>query len=224
MPRLSKREAERLFGALAAKTEAPVQSGRTVLAAPTSPIAKPAPRSPALVDKAGTIVMLGLDPGSRVTGVGIVAGNGATARLVHVQALRTKVDAPLSERLGFLFTEVKSLIERHRPDEAAVETVFAAKNPASALKLGQARGAILAACAVMGVPVFGHDPTQIKKTLTGQGRAEKEQVAFMVNQILGVDEKFPKDASDALAAALCRLSLRRFEAIAGAATGEGVRL
>lgn len=163
------------------------------------------------------LVVLGLDPGSNVTGFGVVAEVSGQARLVEAGCVRTKAKDDFCARLGAIYHGVREVIEKHRPDEAALEEVFVARNAASALKLGQARGAAVAACAASELPVFGYSPAQVKKSLVGAGRADKDQVAFMAAQVLGVKKiDGPRDATDALAVALCRLSLRKYAKLAGA--------
>ena len=167
---------------------------------------------------AGPVVVLGLDPGSQVTGYGVVREASGRAELLAVGTIRTPSGGEMAERLGVIFTRVAELIRAHSPDEAAIESVFVSKNTASALKLGQARGAAMAACAVAGVSVAGYAPTQVKKSLVGVGRAEKEQVAFMVAQILGVKKPdWALDASDALGVAICHLNERRLRRMTGCA-------
>ncbi len=161
------------------------------------------------------VVVLGVDPGTRITGWGVVAEVSGQARLLGAGTLRPDPKAEMCWRLGELFEGVAGLIRAHGPAEAAIEEVFAAKNASSALKLGQARGAIMAACAVNGVVVQGYAPGEIKKSLVGGGRAEKSQVAFMVGQVLGCKADWALDASDALAAAICHLNMRRFSRLAG---------
>ncbi|MBG0775453.1 MAG: crossover junction endodeoxyribonuclease RuvC [Desulfovibrionaceae bacterium] len=164
------------------------------------------------------VVVLGIDPGTRITGYGVVAEESGSARLVAVGTIRPPANAPMERRLAAIFKGVSELIAAHAPDEAALEEVFTARNVGSALKLGQARGAILAACGLAGVPVVGYEPTKIKKAVVGQGRAEKDQVAFMVAQILGQrNPGWAVDASDALAAAVCHLNTRRLNRLAGVA-------
>jgi crossover junction endodeoxyribonuclease RuvC len=118
-------------------------------------------------------------------------------------------DADFSARLGAIFTELKDILRRCSPEEAAVEELFTCKNIASALKLGQARGVAVGACASLGIPVAGYSPALVKKSLTGNGRAEKVQVSFMVGRLLGVKESWGEDAGDALALCICHLNLRR---------------
>lgn len=163
------------------------------------------------------VVVLGLDPGSRITGFGVVAEVSGQARLVEAGTIRTG-DKDMAARLGVIFSKVAKVIERHGPTEAAIENVFVSANTASALKLGQARGAAMAACAVAGLPVAGYEPSKVKKSLVGAGGADKRQVAFMVARVLGVrNPDWAVDASDALAVAVCHLNERRFKKMAGLA-------
>ena len=164
------------------------------------------------------ITVLGVDPGSRCTGFGVVQEVSGQARLVVAGCIRLDPKQPASPRLGELFARVQDLIGDYGPQAVAVETVFAARNPDSALKLGQARGAVLAACGRCGVPVFGYAPTVVKKAVTGVGRAEKEQVRFMVGRILGAGNTLPLDASDALAVAICYLHHQRLARLAAVQT------
>ncbi|EHJ49648.1 crossover junction endodeoxyribonuclease RuvC [Solidesulfovibrio carbinoliphilus subsp. oakridgensis] len=161
------------------------------------------------------MMVLGLDPGSRVTGYGVVRERSGVLELVAAGVVRTGSENDFPTRLGVIYTAVAELIGRLAPIEAAVENVFVSKNAGTALKLGQARGAALAACAVAGLPVFSYEPTIIKKSLVGTGRAEKSQVAFMVGRVLSCRETFALDATDALAAAVCHLNQRRLRRLCG---------
>ena len=158
------------------------------------------------------VTVLGLDPGSRVTGYGLIREEGGQPRLLKAGAIRTDSSAEWWVRLGQIFKGVEALILEYEPLESAMEEVFVAVNTSSALKLGQARGAAVAACAAHGVPVIGYEPTKVKKNLVGVGRAEKSQVAFMVGRILGVKPDWSSDAADALGLALCHLNMRRIKA------------
>lgn len=153
-------------------------------------------------------------------GFGLVRERSGVLSLVEAGVVRPPEEA-LSARLGRMYSRVEDLLRLHSPQAVAVEQVFFARNSASALKLGQARGAILAACGVHGVEVFGYEPTLVKKSLVGAGRAEKSQVSFMVGQLLGVRPEWAEDAGDALALAICHLNHSRFLAAVGAGQAAG---
>lgn len=161
--------------------------------------------------QSNTSVVLGLDPGSRCTGYGLVLERSGVLKYLEAGTIRPDRSQHLSARLGEIFQKLSVIIDWHQPTEAAVEDVFVANNTSSALKLGQARGAILVACADKGLSVSTYEPTQIKKTLVGVGRAGKGQVAFMVGQLLGVQPNWSRDSSDALAVAICHLNHRRLK-------------
>ena len=147
--------------------------------------------------------ILGLDPGLRHTGWGVidVAGN----RLTHVAdgVVSAPTDLPLGERLVALFRQINDVLERFRPDEAAVEETFVNKNPASTLKLGVARGVVLLAPAERGLPVAEYSANMVKKSVVGAGHAEKSQVELMVRRLLPGCTVVKADAADALAVAIC---------------------
>ena len=150
--------------------------------------------------------VLGIDPGSRITGYGIVeqAGN----RLVHVDngAIFTDSATDFPGRLKRIFDGLSQVIAEYRPDEVAVENIFFATNPQSALKLGQARGAAIVAAVNAGLPVAEYTALQVKQAVVGQGRAEKGQVQKMLKALLGLPEIAQADASDALAVAVCHIN------------------
>jgi crossover junction endodeoxyribonuclease RuvC len=162
--------------------------------------------------------VLGLDPGLRHTGWGIidVAGN----HLTHVAdgVVHAAADQPLAMRLVSLFRQITVVVERFRPDEAAVEETFVNRNPASTLRLGVARGVVLLAPAERGLPVAEYSANLVKKAVVGAGHAEKAQVQLMVRRLLpGCDGGDP-DAADALAVAICHAqhaALRRLREAAG---------
>ena len=157
-----------------------------------------------------SVTALGIDPGSNITGWGVVRESSGRLELVANGVLRVK-GSSFSERLAYIFHGLHDIIAEYRPQEAGVEQVFTAKNIMSAIKLAQARGAAVAACASFHLPVQDYEPTLVKKTLAGTGRAEKEQVAFMVARLLGrAHIEGPLDTTDALAIAVCHLTLRRF--------------
>ncbi len=154
-------------------------------------------------------VVLGLDPGSRCTGYGVLLEQSGRLKLLEAGTIRPDANKDLCNKLGYIFQELSKIIETFKPEEAAVEDVFVSYNSSSALKLGQARGAVLVACSQQDVQVAAYEPTFIKQSLVGAGRAEKSQVAFMVGRFLGVRPYWSKDSSDALAAAICHLNMRR---------------
>jgi crossover junction endodeoxyribonuclease RuvC len=152
--------------------------------------------------------ILGLDPGSRRTGFGIIdCSNGNSVQLAH--GCIAPGEESLSGRLRGIFQGVQELIEKYQPTEIAVERVFVNRNVDSALKLGHARGAAL--CAVpQSMPVFEYAPRAIKLAVVGFGAAEKVQVAHMIRTLLHVQGRISADAADALAVAVCHAHSRRF--------------
>jgi crossover junction endodeoxyribonuclease RuvC len=151
------------------------------------------------------VIVLGIDPGTAITGYGVVArsGDGAVS-LRECGVIRTEARAPLPERLRDIHEGVAELMERHTPDVVAVEGVFFGKNVRTAVVLGHARGAILVAAALRDVEVVEYPPAEIKAAVVGTGRATKEQVGLMVQRLLKLREvPRPADAADGIAAALC---------------------
>lgn len=146
--------------------------------------------------------VLGIDPGSRVTGYGVVESDGRTSRHIASGCIRTG-DGELAARLGEIFAGVNEVLQSTKPHEVAVEQVFMARNAASALILGHARGAAVTAAVSCGRPVFEYSPRSIKQALVGSGGADKKQVQHMVRVILSLEGRLALDASDALAVALC---------------------
>lgn len=158
--------------------------------------------------------IVGIDPGSRNTGWGVVEEISGELRLVECGVIRPIPKDPFATRLAFIFKELYAVLDRLKPAEAAVEEVFTAKNVATALKLGQARGVAIAVCAALDIPVRDYEPLAIKKALTGVGNASKDQVSFMVSRMLNVTKPdWALDTSDALAIAICHCNIRRFEAL-----------
>jgi len=156
--------------------------------------------------------ILGLDPGSLRTGFGVIDCDRGTLRIVAQGCIATS-GGPLADRLRTIHARVTELIALHAPQEIAVERVFLSKNADSALKLGQARGAALAAVpAALGVHEYA--ARAIKLAVVGVGGAEKTQVAHMVKQLLRLDLRLGADAADALAVAICHANSRRLEMIA----------
>ncbi len=147
-------------------------------------------------------LIIGIDPGSRLTGYGIIQKEGSKLTFVDAGTIRTET-AEMPERLKRIFAGVERIVKFYGPTEAAVEQVFMAQNPDSALKLGQARGAAIAALVNLDLQVAEYTARQIKQSVVGYGAAEKEQVQTMVMRILSLSIKPQQDAADALAAAIC---------------------
>ena len=165
-----------------------------------------------------TVRLLGIDPGSRITGYGILDMDGPRSRYVASGCIQTDSARPLPERLKTIFEGVAGVIREYQPAEAAAEQVFMHRNPDSALKLGQARGAALCAVVMAGLPVSEYAPRAIKQAVVGSGAADKAQVQRMVALLLDLPEPPQADAADALAVAIChghtRQTLQRFGAAA----------
>ena len=151
-----------------------------------------------------TRLVLGVDPGTAVTGYGVVAFDGRTATLVECGVIRTNAKDPLPSRLHNIHDGIAELIARHQPDTVAVEDVFYARNVRTTIVLGHARGVILLAAQQASLEIREYPPAEIKKAITGNGAATKEQVQFMVTRLLRLKHApEPADASDGVAAALC---------------------
>ena len=146
--------------------------------------------------------ILGIDPGSRVTGYGVVEQDGQQISYIASGCIRTP-DAAFPQRLGTIFTGVEQVLDEFRPDEMAIEQVFVNKNAGSALKLGQARGAAICAGVNRSLPVAEYAPREIKQAIVGRGGAAKDQVQHMVCVLLQLTSSPPSDAADALAVAIC---------------------
>jgi len=152
--------------------------------------------------------IIGVDPGSDTTGYGVIESDGRHYELVEYAGIRGPKNLTFAERLLAISRQLEEVIERLTPQACAIEDSFFAVNVKSALKLGQARGAVLVAAARAGVQVFEYSPLEIKSALVGYGRAEKHQVQEMVRVLLGMkDVPEPLDASDALAVAICHINI-----------------
>lgn len=163
------------------------------------------------------IRILGIDPGLRATGWGVIACAGVGLAFVACGSVRSSPDLDLPMRLRELHNGLREVIAEHLPDEAAVEETFVNSDPQSALKLGQARGVALVVPSLAGLPVAEYAATLIKKTIVGAGHAEKAQVAAMVRVLLPKSRATTPDAADALAVALCHAQHRRIRSILVAA-------
>lgn len=165
-------------------------------------------------------LILGIDPGSRRTGYGVVEQVGNRSRALVYGTIATS-HKEMPPRLGDIFSGIASVVQQYKPDEISVEKVFMARNADSALKLGQARGAAIAAVMQSNLPVFEYSARQVKQAVVGKGGADKNQVGEMVKHLLTLDERPQEDAADALAIALCHAHMR--VALARMAGAKGIR-
>lgn len=146
--------------------------------------------------------ILGIDPGSRITGYGLIDRDGRSLHYVACGVIRTGA-ADFPQRLRRIYEAVSEIAETYRPDIAAVEQVFVQRNPSSALKLGQARGAAICGCLAQGMPIAEYSPRAIKLAVVGSGGAAKSQVQYMMRVLLKLPAAPGEDAADALAVAVC---------------------
>jgi crossover junction endodeoxyribonuclease RuvC len=171
------------------------------------------------------MIILGIDPGSRTTGYGLIRQEGN--RLIHVDngAIFTKSDQPLPDRLKVIYDGLADVIARYQPEEMAIEDIFVAKNASSALKLGHARGTAMVVGVNNALPVAEYTAMQVKSAVVGYGHANKNQVQKMVKTLLNLPEIAQEDASDALAVAICHANSRlmRSHQIAAASSVKQVR-
>ena len=147
-------------------------------------------------------VILGIDPGSRFCGYGLIKARGNKLEYLCSGVIKTGTNS-FPERLHIIFTNIVEIIEENNPDDVAVEQVFMGKNASSALQLGQARGAAIVACTQFNLKVAEYSARTIKLALVGKGQAEKKQVQHMVKTLLGLSKVPAEDAADALAVAIC---------------------
>lgn len=159
------------------------------------------------------MLVIGIDPGSRATGYGLIEEIGGRLYCREAGVIRLDSGSPLEVRLVTLYEEMTAVFARFKPEAVSVEKIFTAKNSVSALKLGHVRGVILLAAAKNGIPIHEYTPLEIKQSVTGYGRSEKFQVQEMIKTILRLDRKAALDASDALAAAFCHIMSGRTKAI-----------
>ena len=147
-------------------------------------------------------VILGIDPGSRVTGFGLINSSGNKLEYVNSGCIKTQTKL-LPERLKIIFDQLCGVIECHQPEQAAIEEVFMGKNASSALKLGQARGAAMVACLSFDLSLSEYSARKVKQAVVGAGAADKAQVNHMVKALLKIKDNLAEDAADALAVAIC---------------------
>jgi len=152
------------------------------------------------------MIVLGVDPGSLLTGYGIIRTGKRSLEVLTCGTIKNKSTTAIPERLKLIFETLTALIDSYDPDELAIETAFYGKNAQSALKLGQARGVSILAAVTNDVPTHEYSPREVKKAVVGNGTASKEQVQAMMKSILSLD-KLPRyyDTTDALAVAVCHL-------------------
>jgi crossover junction endodeoxyribonuclease RuvC len=153
--------------------------------------------------------ILGIDPGSRVTGYGVIDSDRGNLIFVACGVVKTTPNYPFANRLNEIFDGINEVIQLHDPEVAAVEEVFLSQNPGTALKLGQARGAAVVAAMQNGLSVSDYSPRKIKQAVVGYGQAEKEQVQHMVRVLLNLKGMPSNDAADALAVAICHANSLR---------------
>ncbi len=162
--------------------------------------------------------ILGVDPGSVTTGVAVLDLSQRDPVCLHLESLRLSSKACFPERLGEVFTRITGLIETFQPTEFAIEQIFMFRSPESSLKLGQARGAAIAAAVVKGLPVAEYMPAEVKQSVVGTGRADKMQVQHMVKRLLNLVDHPPADGADAAAIALCHAFRRKSLGVAQSET------
>ncbi len=161
--------------------------------------------------------VIGIDPGTNVTGFGIIESCSRKHRLLEYGCIRPPRGMKLSERYHIIFESLEEILLRYHPEVLVVETQFVNKNVQSALKLGMARGVVILAATRRGIPIFEYSPTRAKKAVVGNGRASKEQVQAMVKLLLNMPHiPQPNDAADALALALCHLQSTAYKKCLGA--------
>lgn len=158
----------------------------------------------------------GIDCGTERTGFGVIDTDGRSHRFVHAGVIRTKALDPLEKRLQLIARELRSVIDGYSPDAIAVEEVFHSLNAKSALKLAHVRGVALLLAAEAGLSISEYSPLEVKISVVGYGRAEKQQVQMMVFSLLGIGRQFESfDATDALAVAICHATRARFPVAVG---------
>jgi crossover junction endodeoxyribonuclease RuvC len=170
------------------------------------------------------MIVLGIDPGTRHLGWGLVTRVGTRAQHVAHGVIDTDASAPLAERLCQIERELCAVVEAHRPTASAVESLFFAKDAQAAAKLGHARGVALLVLARAGLSIAEYPPARVKRAVVGHGRADKQQVARMVATVLGLDAPPRSDAADAIAVALAHLNAAPFLATVQAAAAIAARI
>jgi len=148
------------------------------------------------------MIILGIDPGSRITGFGLVNNHSNSIEYIHSGSIEVSGDS-LPQRLGNIFSEIDAVIRQYQPEQMGIENVFMARNADSALKLGQARGAAICAGYQAGLEIAEYAAREVKQAIVGTGAASKEQVQHMVKRLLGIRQQLQADEADGLAIAIC---------------------
>jgi len=150
------------------------------------------------------LIIIGVDPGTAITGYGVLEFSGGRFRVLDYGPVRTAAKMELADRLEIIYRSLTEILKEHRPDHFAVEELFFNKNAKTALSVGHARGVAILAAVRAGISVYEYTPLQVKQAVAGYGRAAKEQVQFMVRSILHLKETpSPDDVADALAVGIC---------------------
>lgn len=154
--------------------------------------------------------VLGVDPGTAITGWGIVEADGGDLQMIAGGAITTTAGTPLPQRLQTIYRELTTIIEQWRPEDSAIEELFFSKNAKTALAVGHGRGAAMLALANANLPITEYKPLEVKQAITGYGGADKQQMQHMVKLLLSLDDiPRPDDAADALAVAICHVHSAR---------------
>jgi len=162
------------------------------------------------------VLVLGIDPGTAITGYGLVHENDEGLALVECGVITTPSGQSLPQRLQTIYHGLAAIIGQHRPDQVAVEELFFSRNVRTALSVGQARGVVLLAAAEAGLPLHEYKPLEVKQTVAGYGGADKRQVQEMVRMLLHLEQiPEPDDAADAVAVAVCHIHSARMRALIG---------
>jgi len=159
--------------------------------------------------------VIGVDPGSRSCGYGILESENGSLKHIVSGAITPPATYSLSKRLLVIYSSLIEVIEKHSPDFMSIEDIFFAKNANSAIKLGQARGVALLAAENSGIQIFEYSPTRVKLAVTGSGRAKKFEIMKMISYVLKIEEFEKSDISDALAIALCHINISKFTDLNG---------
>lgn len=162
------------------------------------------------------MIIIGIDPGYAIVGIGVVEYKGNKFRTIEYNAITTPAGMPTVERLKKIYQEMTMYIDKYVPDSIAIEELFFNSNQKTAINVAQARGVLLVAAANRNIPIFEYTPLQVKQSVTGYGRADKQQIQQMVKMMLGLNViPKPDDAADALAIAICHAHSNKMNDILG---------